>query len=241
MADCSESDCFRPVVARGWCDKHYAQLRPRASCSEPSCDRPVKGRGICAAHAEKERRRRIAPPKTIHGDRAECAADGCHRKTYTPGTVHCRMHYMRQWRHGSLEPKIVRGPRGMCAVDDCPDEVDTPGVPYCRLHQIRFRRHGDPSVVIRSGWKGDDVGYQGAHRRVHALRGKAEEHICVDCGTQARHWSYDHADPAERLCSQLGSPYSLDPGHYQPRCLSCHTRFDKGLERVAGVAGEEAV
>lgn len=233
MPQCSLEDCARPVVARGWCDSHYTKLRPRPTCSEEGCERPVKGRGICAAHAEKERRRRKGPPKHIFGERGPCTAEGCDRLVWSPGRVHCQMHYMRMRKNGTLVPKIVRGERGDCGVENCGDPVDTPGVPYCQIHQQRFRKHGDPLVTLVGGYKGDDVGYQGAHRRVHALRGKAVEHACVDCGEQAAHWSYDHADRDARICEVTGAPYSLDPDRYQPRCLSCHTRFDKGLSRPA--------
>ncbi|WP_169923695.1 DUF3631 domain-containing protein [Propionicimonas paludicola] len=59
-------------------------------------------------------------------------------------------------------------------------------------------------------------------------------HKCVDCDGLAQEWSYDHADPDERYAADranYGAAYSLDTGHYQPRCKSCHVRWDKMYAR----------
>lgn len=73
------------------------------------------------------------------------------------------------------------------------------------------------------------VGYIAAHQRVYRDNGKASSHGCVDCDQPAREWSYDHLDP-KALVGTVGTVegllYSLDPAHYQPRCKSCHTKFD---------------
>lgn len=73
------------------------------------------------------------------------------------------------------------------------------------------------------------VDYAGAHDRVRALRGPAKGHSCVDCGRQAREWSYDRQDPEQRCGLNdygRGLAYSLDPSRYQPRCKPCHVAFD---------------
>lgn len=167
--------------------------------------------------------------------RAPCSAQECDRPRYTRRSEYCRMHYMRVWRHGTLVPKIIRGERPKCGLDECEERTDTPGVPYCMKHQQRYRKHGDARVNGRLGpasplWKGDAAGYQAAHRRVHVRRGPAITHTCVDCGLPAAQWSYDHTDPEEKVCPEDG-PYSFDVARYQPRCVSCHTRLDKGLSR----------
>lgn len=60
---------------------------------------------------------------------------------------------------------------------------------------------------------------QDGHRRVRRIKGKASEYKCVGDGTntcdrQAREWSNkDHL-------------YSLNPNDYQPRCYSCHKKYD---------------
>ncbi|MGO4984788.1 hypothetical protein [Collinsella sp. Sow4_E3] len=45
-------------------------------------------------------------------------------------------------------------------------------------------------------------------------------------GATASSWSYAHTDANELTCGTRKSPYSLDPTHYEPRCASCHKRFD---------------
>lgn len=87
---------------------------------------------------------------------------------------------------------------------------------------------GDRTLHYRT----DDAGYTAAHARCKKDRGPIATHSCVDCGTQAQHWSYNHTDPDERLGTSGRSlepvPYSLDPNHYSPRCVPCHKRFDLG-------------
>lgn len=75
------------------------------------------------------------------------------------------------------------------------------------------------------------IGYRAAHQRQQS---PAYLYDCVDCGAGAQEWSYDHADPDELYATDaanLGAPYSLDPGHYVPRCKPCHIRWDKSNAR----------
>ena len=75
--------------------------------------------------------------------------------------------------------------------------------------------------------------YSTMHNRVRQVRGPASEHPCIDnCGKSADAWSYDHADPFEVSEDRhgLALTYSLSTAHYQPRCNSCHTFFDRGAE-----------
>lgn len=74
------------------------------------------------------------------------------------------------------------------------------------------------------------IAYTTAHQRVWRLRGAAAAHACVDCGGTADQWAYDHDDPSE-LLDERGRPYSLDPAHYAPRCLSCHRKHDLKASR----------
>jgi hypothetical protein len=65
--------------------------------------------------------------------------------------------------------------------------------------------------------------------RVRATKGSASQHTCP-CGAPAAHWAYDHQDPDQRI-GQAGKrgeglPYSLNPDHYQPRCVPCHKAAD---------------
>lgn len=79
------------------------------------------------------------------------------------------------------------------------------------------------------------IGYRAAHARVTAARGQASQWPCEDCMQPAEHWSYNHADPDELHATDranLGAAYSLDPGHYSPRCRGCHTAYDKAQARL---------
>lgn len=78
-----------------------------------------------------------------------------------------------------------------------------------------FGRTGEKSHL----WKEDDIKYGRKHKRIIEQKGKASDYKCVgdginSCNKQARHWSnVDHL-------------YSLDPDNYQPRCVSCHRKYD---------------
>jgi hypothetical protein len=72
--------------------------------------------------------------------------------------------------------------------------------------------------------------YETFHSRLRREVGPATAHPCVDCGGQAEEWSYDHEDPDELLVQpRRGRPvvrYSTNIDHYEPRCRSCHRKFD---------------
>lgn len=53
----------------------------------------------------------------------------------------------------------------------------------------------------------------------------ASSHQCTHCDQRAKHWAYDHTDPAERTDPKMG-PYSTDLDRYLPLCVPCHKRFD---------------
>lgn len=64
------------------------------------------------------------------------------------------------------------------------------------------------------------------HSRLRDWIGRACERDCVDCGRQARDWSYRGGDPNERIADN-GQRFSLDLSFYDPRCRPCHVRLDK--------------
>lgn len=58
--------------------------------------------------------------------------------------------------------------------------------------------------------------YRGRHFRVARKRGPASQFPCVNgCGREAQDWSQIHGTTGE------------DPAHYEPRCRSCHVKYDK--------------
>ena len=87
-------------------------------------------------------------------------------------------------------------------------------------------------------WKGEQVGYQAAHLRL----GDSTIRQCVDCGEQAREWSYKGNCPDEQT-DQAGRRYSVNPAMYEPRCRACHRKYDFKGRRANGqfVAREEVM
>lgn len=111
-----------------------------------------------------------------------------------------------------------------CVVDGCSDPARTIAG-YCGKHNERVRRHGDPDTVLVPKWTGDQASYSAVHLRLRKWRGRASAHQCIDCGKRAGQWSYGHArGPGHREC-EVG-PYSVDLADYDPRCVTCHKKFD---------------
>lgn len=104
---------------------------------------------------------------------------------------------------------------------------------YCRAHHARWLRHGHPQAELPIEEKTTGgVGYWACHERVKAVRGPASARPCAECGSASVEWSYDGADPAERIQPDRGYRYSLDPAHYRPRCRSCHRRATVAQRRA---------
>lgn len=128
-----------------------------------------------------------------------------------------------------------------CAVCDRP--VLARG--YCGRHYQKFLRYGNPHEPSHRGenlftargsanpnYRGNEIGYAAAHRRVEIAKGKAAAHACVDCGRPAATWSYNRADLDEMHCAERnGAPYSVDVDCYEARCRSCHTKADHPTNR----------
>lgn len=163
-----------------------------------------------------------------------CSIDGCDKAAYQ-NKAQCGSHFMKLYRHG--DPHFTHTVRYQ----------DVTGQRFGMLTAIA-RAHGRWLCRCDCGmtttvWVGDlnrgtaiTCGDRAAHRRVEtpayctmhdrlrADQGPARSHPCHDCGRQANSWSYDHTCPNE-IQSDAG-PYSVDPAHYQPRCLPCHRRLD---------------
>ena len=152
----------------------------------------------------------------------------------------CRAHLDRVRRTGDPGPAqiAVRLPADRpCKLEGCDNPVtNSGGYGWCSTHYQRWRKHGDPLVVGVGGaslagaanpnWSGFECTYNAAHIRLRRERGRAAEHACVDCGNPADHWSYDNQDPNELVDAACGR-YSADVDHYWPRCVRCHSAFDK--------------
>jgi len=103
------------------------------------------------------------------------------------------------------------------------------------MHYLRLKKRGDADFEFRGdnnpNWTGNDATNTAVHQRIRKERGHARNYSCVDCGGQAAHWSYDHSAKDERY-DELKGPYTVNQDHYDPRCVSCHKKFD--LNRIKG-------
>ena len=162
----------------------------------------------------------------MQGTCSHCGKEGRIRKGL------CDAHYFRQWRTGDLGPVDIatKRPGATCTVTGCDAPHGARG--YCAKHLTRVIRHGDPLTVLTPAvkrgeanptWKGDLCGYTAAHDRVRRALGSARNYTC-ECGDNAAHWAYDHADPCEKRGPE--GPYSPDLAHYRPMCVPCHKRMD---------------
>ena len=211
-------------------------------CRVDGCDRPSRALGMCTMHYQRVQNKGDAGNASSQrsGVLGACVVDEREKVARSSGSPYCEMRYYRLRRTGQL----AAGPwhrRGPCAVDGCNQVEDELG--YCPKHAARVKRHGSPDVVIAHKdrnlpagaahhfWTGDQATYKAVHQRVAADRGPASDYSCIDCGGQAAQWSYDRNDAEERQSDQ-GHPYSLDPDHYVPRCISCHKKFDLSAKRV---------
>jgi len=74
-------------------------------CSADSCQRPVKSRGFCGRHYQQIRRHgRLTPEREYLCDLPtnECTVSGCSNTWVAKG--HCYRHYQQIRRHGRLMP-----------------------------------------------------------------------------------------------------------------------------------------
>ncbi|HQW73901.1 MAG TPA: hypothetical protein PLG46_07390 [Ornithinibacter sp.] len=167
-----------------------------------------------------------------------CTLDDCDKPVKRKGL--CYGHYMKQWRYGTATPahpskrtdlagrrfgSLVAieptGSRWLCACDCGASSVVRVG----DLNRGTTSNCGDRAEHHRR----DDIRYAAAHDRVRSDRGLVQQYPCIDCGTAAQHWSYNHDDPDELEQEGLSAQpvaYSIHPEHYSPRCITCHRRFD---------------
>lgn len=217
-----------------------ATVNGTRTCSVDSCEKPQLAKGFCGAHW---RRNHLYgdPLGTARPPRAKvCTAPDCTREDIQ-GQNYCRKHYHRVWRTGALDARVVRERRGTCTIPGC-EKQDSGLLGLCGMHKSRLIRNGDPLIVKtppgsplekNPRWVGDDASYTTLHQRVRKHKGKARHHLCVDCGEQAAHWSYNNSGHMERRAED-GRRYSLDLAQYEPRCVRCHSNFDANARLAEG-------
>ena len=93
---CAIEGCDQPVLARGWCQRHYESTKP---CSVAGCDEPHLSRGFCKLHYRRALSGLpLEAPKRPRWDTGVCSVAGCEQQTYGRGW--CKLHYYRERRHG---------------------------------------------------------------------------------------------------------------------------------------------
>lgn len=75
---------------------------------------------------------------------------------------------------------------------------------------------------------GNDPAYQRAHWRVFRANGPASAYPCIQCGSRADHWAYQHSAENE-LTSSDGWAYSESVEDYRAMCRSCHRILDQEM------------
>lgn len=165
-----------------------------------------------------------------------CELDGCDRNLETRGL--CHAHYERMRRtgkrptDGSLK---IKGVHPACTVEGCDRKHYAHG--YCKGHNERVTLKGHPGRADLS--RVVATGYIAVHQRIYDKRGKASTYPCVDCGGQAKDWSYNHSGIDEitrdesRGEKTVRLTYSIDLSQYDPRCKSCHWAFDTSVKGQA--------
>ena len=165
-----------------------------------------------------------------------CQIEGCDRPHKRYG--YCYGHYMKWWRYGDAEWVAPKR------------RLDLSGKKFGLLVVLREldAKHWECEcecgrVTRVRGWsltsggtttcghgpthhRASHVKYHGAHARLYSDLGRAADHACVDCGSEAAHWSYDHSDPRQLIDEETGAAYSLSTEHYMARCVPCHKAFD---------------
>jgi hypothetical protein len=92
--------------------------------------------------------------------------------------------------------------------------------PIYRTKILKAREGKAPRGKEHSSWKGDEVSYSGAHRRVWRYRGQPQ--LCEQCGTTDQERRYEWAN----VTGHLG-----DPGDYIRLCQSCHLILDGHIRK----------
>lgn len=173
-------------------------------------------------------------------DNLTCILDDCTTPRYQRHQ-YCGSHYMKWYRHGDPHYKAKYAFKDLAGkrfgLLTAMERVGNKWRCECDCGEATMSTVGDlnrgskQSCGIKQRHPRHDIEYGAAHDRVRARQGNVKDSPCIDCGNPASHWSYDHQDPRElvsRAPGTAGIPYSTNPAHYDPRCVSCHKRFDLG-------------
>lgn len=124
---CSIDGCESPVLAHGWCNRHYLRWRRHG---DPTVDLRSSPR----------------PDR----ETVTCTIEGCDRPHEARGW--CQMHYFRWLRHGDPTMRLLPERDPVCSVEGCDRPHAARG--YCATHYWRWRNHGDPRGEMPIGYGG---------------------------------------------------------------------------------------
>ncbi len=126
MSECAADDCSRDAVSKGYCDRHYRQVRRNGEpktrrnvvappCKVDGCDRKSDAKGYCPTHYMRWRKYGdpLTAPRLDHPD--TCTIDGCGEPFHAKGW--CERHYMLNRYHGTPTPEPVEYVPGPGSVD----------------------------------------------------------------------------------------------------------------------------
>ena len=128
----------------------------------------------------------------------------------------------------------------ICEIENCDGEYHAKNL--CKSHynkQWMENRLGKGAVEEGAQNVKSIISYDAAHYRVRVAKGKASDYKCVDCPEQAHEWSLN--EESEHLLiqasgHQAGRKFSTNIEDYEPRCRSCHKKYDA----IHGVLRESA-
>lgn len=184
-------------------------------CTVPGCDRPHDAKGLCGAHRYRLRK---------HGD----VNHGGPLRPWRPAN---RGHKPGE-RFGLLVLVERTGPGYWLVECDCGERTTAyVGNLGNKTTTCGSTAHRDYAKRERHGmWRGDEVGYAGAHIRVKREHGSASLWPCsCGCGRRADDWAYLGGAPDERVSDNplsQGLRYSLDIDYYVPLATDCHAKYD---------------
>lgn len=160
---CSVEDCERPVLAKGYCSRHYAKNRKYGDplyvvayqsgtpCKAPKCERPRRRYGYCSLHSQ--RFVKYGTHELPERERPRCAGPEC---TNTLDPIQhqsglCKSHYKQQQLGKPLTPLKVAtrdlGRPETCEVAGCDRPHKARGL--CKAHNERLAAGKDVEVPIQ--------------------------------------------------------------------------------------------
>lgn len=103
MKTCNVDGCDNPFFGKGYCQKHYKQIRRnghtgvlgRATCNVDGCDQPVVGKGLCRKHYT-QKRRTGSPVRVNQSTDGLCSVADCRTPIKAKGL--CLKHYKQDYR-----------------------------------------------------------------------------------------------------------------------------------------------